>query len=330
MIDLKLREVGDSDSGFLYKLLKKRDLKANLSHKKMPSYKQHIKFMKSKPYQKWYIIEKNRKKLGTIYFSKQNEKAFGVAYRSRSKKNLEIARIGIHFLPEIQSELISQASIQELIRKNPKKKYFTNVSPKNQRLIKFFEKNGFFLFQYTFEYNLVKIATNFIDSRKCEFQDPDLAFEIIDDKHTNHIIKWRNDPSNFSIFAVQEKLTKTKQRKFLKNYTSLNRIDFILVDKQTRKPHGTFSLKNIFSDRPEIGKLLGTKELRGKGIAYKATKALLSFAFRELNLKKVYAIIKPDNISNISLNQKLGFKIIGNEKINSRKFIIMTLKNNLV
>ena len=311
MIDLKLREVGDSDSGFLYKLLKKRDLKANLSHKKVPSYKQHIKFIKSKPYQKWYIIEKNRKKLGAIYFSKQNE-------------------IGINFLPEIQSELISQASIQELIRKNPKKKYFTNVSPKNQRLIKFFEKNGFFLFQYTFEYNLVKIATNFIDSRKCEFQDPDLAFEIIDDKHTNHIIKWRNDPSNFSIFAVQEKLTKTKQRKFLKNYTSLNRIDFILVDKQTRKPHGTFSLKNIFSDRPEIGKLLGTKELRGKGIAYKATKALLSFAFRELNLKKVYAIIKPDNISNISLNQKLGFKIIGNEKINSRKFIIMTLKNNLV
>ena len=42
MIDLKLREVGDSDSGFLYKLLKKRDLKANLSHKKVPSYKQHI------------------------------------------------------------------------------------------------------------------------------------------------------------------------------------------------------------------------------------------------------------------------------------------------
>ena len=71
--DLKLRKIDDSDSGFLYKLLKKRDLKANLSHKKMPSYKQHIKFIKSKPYQKWYIIEKNRKKLGTIYFSKQNE-----------------------------------------------------------------------------------------------------------------------------------------------------------------------------------------------------------------------------------------------------------------
>ena len=179
--------------------------------------------------------------------------------------------------------------------------------------------------------DLIKNAANFIDANEeCEFLDPDFTFEIIDDRHTNHIIKWRNDPSNFSFLVEQEKLTKTKQLKFLKNYTSLNRIDFILVDKQTRKPHGTFSLTNVFSNRPEIGKLLGTKELRGKGVAYKATKALLSFAFRELKLKKVYAVTKPDNISNYRLNQKLGFKIIGSEKIDSRKFIIMTLKNNLV
>ena len=312
LVDLKLREIADSDFSFLYKLLKGRNPKENISHEEIPSYKQHVKFVKSKPYQKWYIIEKNQKKLGTIYFSKQNE-------------------IGIHFLPKTSSESIRQTAMQKLIRKNPREKYFANANPKNHSLIKFFEKNGFSPFQYTFEYNLIKIATNFIDAnRKCEFLDPDFAFEIIDDTHTNHIIKWRNDPSNFSFLVGQEKLTKTKQRKFLKNYSSLDRIDFVLVDKQTRKPHGTFSLTNIFSNRPEIGKLLGTKELRGKGVAYRATKALLSFAFRELNLKKVYAITKPDNISNNRLNQKLGFKIIDSEKINSRKFIIMALKNNLV
>ena len=121
VVDLKLREIGDSDSRFLYKLLKNRPPKENISHKKLPSFNQHIKFIKSNPYQKWYIIEKNRKKIGTIYFSKQNE-------------------IGIHFLPRTQNELISQAAIQELIRKNPGKKYFTNVNPKNYSLIKFFEK----------------------------------------------------------------------------------------------------------------------------------------------------------------------------------------------
>ena len=106
----------------------------------------------------------------------------------------------------------------------------------------------------------------------------------------------------------------------------MNRIDFVLIDKKTKSPHGTFSLTNVVSDRPEIGKLLGTREIRGKGIAYRATKTLLDFAFRELNLKKVYAITRSDNVANNHLNQKLGFKIIGNEKINSKKFIIMSLK----
>ena len=310
-INLKLREIEDSDFAFLYKLLKNRDPITNISHKTMPTYKQHIKFINSKPYQKWYIIEKNRKKLGSIYFSKQNE-------------------IGIHFISDTKNELLGQEAIQELMKKNPNKKYFTNINPKNYKLMKFFEKNSFSLVQHTLEYDLVKTAVNFIkNNKKCKFLDPDFAFEIIDDRHTNYIIKWRNEPSNFKFFVNQEKLNKTKQHKFLKNYTSLNRIDFVLVDKKIRKPYGTFSLTNIFSDRPEIGKLLGNAEIRGKGIAYRATRDLLNFAFQDLKLKKVYSVTRSDNISNNHINKKLGFKIIGNEKIKSRKFIIMSLKNNL-
>ena len=123
LIDLKLREIADSDFSFLYKLLKGRNPKENISHEEIPSYKQHVKFVKSKPYQKWYIIEKNRKKIGAIYFSKQNE-------------------IGIHFLPKISSESIRQTTMQKLIKKNPGKKYFTNVNPKNLDQIKFLKKNG--------------------------------------------------------------------------------------------------------------------------------------------------------------------------------------------
>ena len=311
LIDLKLRKIEDSDFNFLYKLLKERNPKENISHKQMPSYEQHIKFIKSKPYQKWYVIEKNRKKLGSIYFSKQNE-------------------IGIHFMSATKNELLGQLAIQELMKKNPNKKYFTNINPKNHELIKFFEKNAFSLVQYTLEYDLVKIATNFIkNNKKCKFLDPDFAFEIIDSRHTNYIIKWRNEPSNFQFFVDKEKLNKTKQHMFLKNYTSLNRIDFVLVDKKTREPYGTFSLTNIFSNRPEIGKLLGNTEIRGKGVAYRATMVLLNFAFEYLKLKKVYSVTRFDNISNKHVNKKLGFKIIGNEKIKSKKFIIMSLENNL-
>jgi hypothetical protein len=37
LVELKLREIKDSDFTFLYKLLKERDSKENISHKEMPS-----------------------------------------------------------------------------------------------------------------------------------------------------------------------------------------------------------------------------------------------------------------------------------------------------
>ena len=136
LIDLKLRKIEDSDFNFLYKLLKERNPKENISHKQMPSYQQHVKFIKSKPYQKWYVIEKNRKKIGTIYLSKQNE-------------------IGLFLKKEFNIANIKKVVLKLMIEKNPKKRYLANVNPKNKELIKFFKKNNFKLLQYTYELEMM-------------------------------------------------------------------------------------------------------------------------------------------------------------------------------
>ena len=68
---ISLRTVRDSDGEFLFELLKERDPRANISHKKMPSYDEHIKFIKSKPYTRWYIILKSKERVGSIYLSNQ-------------------------------------------------------------------------------------------------------------------------------------------------------------------------------------------------------------------------------------------------------------------
>ena len=178
---------------------------------------------------------------------------------------------------------------------------------------------------------LVEKAKNFINSDKMkEILDSGFSFEIIDKKHTKDVIKWRNDPEILSQFINQEKLTEKKQNKFLKNYQALNRIDFILIDKFTREPCGSFYLTNLFSKKPEMGKLIGNKKIRGRGIAYKATRVLLKFVFEELKMKNIYAITKSDNVANIHLNKKLGFTVISEEERDGRIFITMTLKNNLV
>ena len=70
---ISLKSVTNSDVKFLFDLLKERNPRVNISHKKMPTYNQHRKFIKSKPYSKWYIILKSKQKIGSIYLSKNDE-----------------------------------------------------------------------------------------------------------------------------------------------------------------------------------------------------------------------------------------------------------------
>ena len=129
---INLKSVNETDHEFLYDLLKNRNPNINISHKKIPTFKEHIKFVNSKPYSKWYIIKQNNEKVGSIYLSKQNE-------------------IGLFLQNNVQGKNIGTEALKLIIMKNPKKRILANINPKNKKSIKFFEKNGFKLIQYTFE-----------------------------------------------------------------------------------------------------------------------------------------------------------------------------------
>ena len=73
MSNIILREVSQNDLLFLFKLLKERNPIANISHKNMPSFKEHKNFVLSQPYSAWYVIYVGNKKIGSIYLSKQDE-----------------------------------------------------------------------------------------------------------------------------------------------------------------------------------------------------------------------------------------------------------------
>ena len=114
-----------------------RDTKANISHKKMPTYNQHVSFVSAKPYSKWYVILYGASKAGSIYLTSQNE-------------------IGIFIKKSFQNKQIGNIALRKLIQKNPKKRYLANVNPKNKKSICFFKNNGFKLIQYTFELSKIK------------------------------------------------------------------------------------------------------------------------------------------------------------------------------
>ena len=129
---IKLKPVSKSDYRFLYDLLKERNPRANISHNKMPTYRQHVSFVSSKPYSKWYVILYDDRKVGSLYLSKQNE-------------------IGISFVDSSFHNQLGNHALQLLIKKNPRKRYLANVSPLNKKLQNFFIHNNFTQLEYTYE-----------------------------------------------------------------------------------------------------------------------------------------------------------------------------------
>ena len=129
---VKLKTVSKSDYRFLYNLLMERNARANISHKKMPTYNKHVAFVSAKPYSKWYVILYDTNKAGSIYLSSQNE-------------------IGIFIKKSFQGKQLENIALRKMIQKNPKKRYLANVSPQNKKSIRFFKNDGFKLIQHTFE-----------------------------------------------------------------------------------------------------------------------------------------------------------------------------------
>ena len=130
----EIRFVGfrKNDADFLFELLLQRSSKENISHKKMPTYEEHIKFIMSKPYYKWYIVKKDHDNIGAVYLTQLNE-------------------IGISLVKRFDDEKTKNEVLELIMKKHPKKRYLVNINPKNKKSIGFFKKNGFKLIQHTFE-----------------------------------------------------------------------------------------------------------------------------------------------------------------------------------
>ena len=127
-----LKETQKSDCLFLYELLSERKSYENISHKKLPTYVKHVKFVMSKPYSKWYIIYHATEKIGSIYLTKQDE-------------------IGIHFKEQNITNKIRSKVLKMIIRKNPRNRYLININPRNTSLRNFLKNEGLELIQHTYE-----------------------------------------------------------------------------------------------------------------------------------------------------------------------------------
>jgi RimJ/RimL family protein N-acetyltransferase len=116
----------------LWKLLKERTPEQSISHKKMPSRKQHEFFVERHPYP-WYFIcsEENYDVIyGSVYLTNKRE-------------------IGIQVFDKYKGEGIGTLALAKL-REYHRGPFLANIAPGNEASIRFFEKHGFRHIQNTY------------------------------------------------------------------------------------------------------------------------------------------------------------------------------------
>lgn len=131
----------------------------------------------------------------------------------------------------------------------------------------------------------------------------DAAFmlELMNDKD------WIKNIGDRGIRTIEDAEEYIRSR-FLKTYSESDLGFYGLVLKNSHQIIGVAGLIDRDGiDDVDIGYGI-LPEFRGKGYAFEATKAVYDYGYNKLKLKKIVAIVNPENPSSINLLSKLGLE----------------------
>ncbi len=72
-----------------------------------------------------------------------------------------------------------------------------------------------------------------------------------------------------------------------------------------------------------MGKFISDPKLRGQKYGFEASIKWIEFGKKKLHFEKIYAITSVENVINIKLNNKLGFRKIENHDHKGNKWVKM-------
>lgn len=119
----------DEAVNVLWALLLERTPEVNISHRRMPSPREHRDFIASHPYEAWYLIDIGAY-AGAVYLTKDREIGVGVLSRYRGQ------HYGLN-----ATRLLMQA--------HPGR-FLANINPRNAASIEMFRQLGFHKLQETY------------------------------------------------------------------------------------------------------------------------------------------------------------------------------------
>lgn len=154
--------------------------------------------------------------------------------------------------------------------------------------------------------------------RKLSLRDAKELKRIIDNKET----VWNSEDLSYPYPL-------TRVRKYILHQLKIeNYIELSVLENNTFV--GTVSIEKIdkINRSASIGYWIA-KPYRGKGIATRAVKLAVNFAFTELGLNKIYAETAQENLPSIKVLEKAGFKKAGKRvgSDNGKAAYIYSIKN---
>jgi len=120
----------------LYELLKERsseeDRFVNIRHRALPPWRDHVRFVRSRPYRAWYLVFVEGECVGYVSLTRDDE-------------------VGIILFRAHRGKGYGPAAVRALMKKHPRPSYTANINPRNERSIRMFAKLGFAPLQNTYE-----------------------------------------------------------------------------------------------------------------------------------------------------------------------------------
>ena len=145
------------------------------------------------------------------------------------------------------------------------------------------------------------ISTDRLLINRITLDDAGFILKLINDKD------WIKNIGDKGIRTIEETEEYIRTR-FLKAYDEVGFGFYSLILKSDQQIIGIAGLVDREGiDHIDIGYGM-LPEFRGKGYAFEATKAIYDYGYEELKLKKIVAIVNPDNTSSIKLLSKLGLE----------------------
>lgn len=127
---------------------------------------------------------------------------------------------------------------------------------------------------------------------------------------TEMIVAWRNNPRVRENFVYRENFTNETHMKWMKEQVFTGKVvQFIIEVATTKAPIGSVFLRDVDQQnkKAEFGIFIGEDSARGRGYGTEAARLILGYAWKTMQLHKIFLRVFAANQGAIKSYRKAGF-----------------------